>query len=500
MDDILKLKNITKLYPGVRALSDVSLSFKQGEVHAIVGENGAGKSTMIKIVSGAIEPTSGQIEINGTSFDRLDPITSKKNGISVIYQEFTLIPVLLVLENIFLGEYELKGMVLDKTSMRKKALDIFRRLNIHIDPDEKVSDLTTGYQQIVEITKALSRDAKILIMDEPSAPLTSNEAEAMFTIVDRLKEEGVTIIYISHRLDEIFRLSSRVSVMRDGQYINTLKTSETSRKELIKHMVGRSLNEAYPVREPIAEVDEILSVNGLTGNGVRDISFTLNRGEVLGIAGLMGAGRTEMASLLFGLEPIEAGEVYLNGKRITIKSPNDAMEHGIAFVPEDRKRHGVILNMSVGHNMTLVKLPLLSRFFVNSPAREQALINEFIKGMRIKTPHAKQLVKNLSGGNQQKIVLAKWMAMLPAVIIFDEPTRGIDVEAKQEIYLLINELVSQGKGVIMISSDMEELLGMSDRILVINKGRVTQTLDKKPFSQEIVLAYSTQEKEGGVGT
>ncbi len=485
-DTILKLNHISKLYPGVVALDDMNMEFREGEVHAIVGENGAGKSTMIKTISGAIEPSQGTIEICGETFEKLTPKLSRQKGVAVIYQEFTLVPVLSAAENIFMGEYMLKGMVLDRKSMEAKASELFERLHVKIDPKAKVADLTTGFQQIVEIAKAISKDAKILIMDEPSAPLTIAEVEAMYEIVDRLKAEGVTILYISHRMEEIFRLSDRVTVIRDGKYITTVNTEETSKQELIKLMVGRELNESYPVREK-PPTETLMKLNRVCGNGVKDISFDIKRGEILGLGGLVGAGRTELAQLLFGSEKITSGEIVYKGKPLHAKNCRQAIEAGIAMIPEDRKRHGVVLDMSIRENTTMPCLRRISNHSVIKPKREVEVTEKYEKSLRIKTPTMEQLVKNLSGGNQQKVVLAKWLAMDPEVIIFDEPTRGIDVGAKQEIYDIMNDLANQGKAIVMISSDMEELIGMSDRVVVLCKGRMAGSLSREEISQESIL-------------
>ena len=488
-ETILKLNHISKMYPGVTALDDLNIDFKEGEIHAIVGENGAGKSTMIKTISGAIQSTKGTIEINNQTYELMTPTLSRQNGIAVIYQEFTLIPVLSAAENIFLGEFLMKGMVLDNKTMEQKAAKLFERLNVKIDPTTQVADLTTGYQQIVEIAKAVSKDAKILIMDEPSAPLTTSEVEAMFTIVDTLKEQGVTIIYISHRMEEIFRLSDRVSVLRDGKYITTVNTEETSKTELIRLMVGRELSETYPERKNVPS-ETVLSIKNLSGNGVKDISFDVKKGEVLGLAGLIGAGRTELAQLLFGYEKITSGEIILNGKSIHSKNCIEAIESGIALVPEDRKRQGLVLEMSIKENTTMPNLRRISKSFVINKKKEEQISEEYMKSLKTKAPSIEQKTKNLSGGNQQKVVLAKWLAMDPQVMIFDEPTRGIDVGAKQEIYNIMNDLANQGKTIIMISSDMEELIGMSDRIVVLCKGRVTGILNRDEVTQELILAKS----------
>lgn len=488
-DTILKLNHISKLYPGVVALDDLNIEFKEGEIHAMVGENGAGKSTMIKTISGAVQPTRGTIEINNHTYEQMTPTLSRQNGIAVIYQEFTLIPVLSASENIFLGEFIMKGMVLDRKEMDKKAEELFNRLHVDIDPSTKVADLTTGYQQIVEIAKAVSKDAKILIMDEPSAPLTTSEVEAMFKIVDTLKTQGVTIIYISHRMEEIFQLSDRVSVLRDGKYITTVNTADTSKSELIKLMVGRELSETYPERKNKAS-ETVLSIKKLTGNGVKDVSFDVKRGEVLGLAGLIGAGRTELAQLLFGYEKIISGEIILNGKSIRPKNCIEAIAAGIALVPEDRKRQGLVLEMSIKENTTMPSMKRISTLAVISSDQEKEMSQSYMDSLRTKAPSIEQKTKNLSGGNQQKVVLAKWLAMDPQVLIFDEPTRGIDVGAKQEIYNIMNELADNGKTILMISSDMEELIGMSDRIVVLCKGRVTGLLEKEEVSQELILSKS----------
>lgn len=405
---------------------------------------------------------------------------------AVIYQEFTLVPVLSAADNIFMGEYMLNGLVLDRKAMEAKARELFERLHVKIDPKVKVADLTTGFQQIVEIAKAISKNAKILIMDEPSAPLTITEVEAMYEIVDRLKAEGVTILYISHRMEEIFRLSDRVTVIRDGKYITTLNTADTNKQELIKLMVGRELNETYPEREkPAAET--IMKLDKVAGNGVKDISFEVKRGEILGLGGLVGAGRTELAQLIFGSEKITSGEITYKGKPLHVKNCQEAIEQGIAMIPEDRKRHGVILDMTIKENTTMPCLKRISNKNVISVQKETEVTEKYKKSLLIKTPSIDQYVKNLSGGNQQKVVLAKWLAMSPDVIIFDEPTRGIDVGAKQEIYEIMNDLANQGKAIIMISSDMEELIGMSDRVVVMCKGRMAGSLSKNEISQEAIL-------------
>ena len=494
-DNILELKHITKLYPGVVALNDVSLEVRRGEILALVGENGAGKSTLIKTCSGAITPTQGEIVINGKSFTGMTPQTSEQNGIGVIYQEFNLVGDLSVAENIFLGRAIRKGMVIDLKAMERESKKILDSLNIKINPKTLVKTLSVGYQQMVEIAKAVSQNAKLLIMDEPSAPLTSAEVEAMFAIVDKLKAGGVSIIYISHRLDEIFRLADRITILRDGQYVTTLNTDETNKDELVKYMVGRQLTEVYPKRDEICVKDEVIfeAVN-VSGNGDKNISFKIHRGEVLGLGGLVGAGRTEFAELMFGMRPKTAGKFIFKGKEISPKTPKDAIELGISLVPEDRKKEGALLGMSIRCNINMPIYQRISKGTVINEKKEEEIAQTYRKEISIKTPTLDQLVKNLSGGNQQKVILAKWLAADSELLIFDEPTRGIDVGAKQEIYTLINHLVEQGKTVLMISSEMEELMGMSDRILILAEGNMTGELNKSEFNQERIMQLASIEK------
>ena len=494
-DNILELKHITKLYPGVVALNDVSLEVRRGEILALVGENGAGKSTLIKTCSGAITPTQGEIVINGKSFTGMTPQTSEQNGIGVIYQEFNLVGDLSVAENIFLGRAIRKGMVIDLKAMERESKKILDSLNIKINPKTLVKTLSVGYQQMVEIAKAVSQNANLLIMDEPSAPLTSAEVEAMFAIVDKLKAGGVSIIYISHRLDEIFRLADRITILRDGQYVTTLNTDETNKDELVKYMVGRQLTEVYPKRDEICVKDEVIfeAVN-VSGNGDKNISFKIHRGEVLGLGGLVGAGRTEFAELMFGMRQKTAGKFIFKGKEISPKTPKDAIELGIGLVPEDRKKEGALLGMSIRCNINMPIYQRISKGTVINEKKEEEIAQTYRKEISIKTPTLDQLVKNLSGGNQQKVILAKWLAADSELLIFDEPTRGIDVGAKQEIYTLINHLVEQGKTVLMISSEMEELMGMSDRILILAEGNMTGELNKSEFDQERIMQLASIEK------
>lgn len=493
---ILQLQNITKTYPGVVALNNVSMTVEKGEIHALIGENGAGKSTLIKTCTGAVIPDSGKIVVQNKEFSQMNPKLASENGIAVIYQEFNLVGELSVAENIFLGKAIRNGILVDKKAMHKRAAEIFKQLGIKINPDELVKNLTVGYQQLVEIAKAISENAEILIMDEPSAPLTSQEVEYMFGIVEKLKTSGVTIIYISHRLEEIFRLSDRITVMRDGEKISTLITKDSNIDELVTLMVGRQLTETYPKRKFCIKDEVLLETKNLTGNGVRNISFKIKRGEILGFAGLIGSGRTETAELLFGAKPKTSGEIYLSGKEISAKTPRDALNMGIALVPEDRKKQGALLEMDIQSNLSMAVLSKISTLSVVNKRKEKEIANNYKDSLKIKTPSLMQKIKNLSGGNQQKVIVGKCLAAEPELIILDEPTRGIDVGAKYEIYKLINELAENGKTILLISSEMEELIGMSDRIIVLSEGRITGELNKDEFSQERIMSFaSTIESE-----
>lgn len=488
--DALVLHRITKRFPGVTALDGVTLSFRRGEVHALLGENGAGKSTLIKILAGAYVPDEGEIRWEGGSYPRMTPKLAKQLGIQVIYQEFNLVPTLSAAENIFLGDFAGNGFLVDRKAMNRQAAELFAKMNVSLDPEAIVGDLSSAQQQIVEIAKSVSKRAKLLIMDEPSAPLSISEVEAMFDIVRKLKEEGVTIIYISHRMDEIFEIADRVTVMRDGQYVGTKTTASTNREELVNLMVGRELTESYPARSAMPR-KPALEIEALSGVGFRNITFAVRQGEIVGLSGLVGAGRTELARALFGADPVASGTIRIEGKEAAIRSPADAIRLGIGLIPEDRKRQGLILRSSVRSNIALPNLRELSRLTVMRSGEESALAEAYRDSLQIKTPTIGQLAVHLSGGNQQKIVLAKWLARNCKILIFDEPTRGIDVGAKQEIYKLMNALAEQGVAIVMISSDMEELLGMSDRIIVLCEGRMTGELSKERFSQQRIMELAS---------
>lgn len=489
---ILEMRNITKTYPGVRALDDVSLSIKKGEVHAIVGENGAGKSTFIKVITGAITPDSGSIIYKGHSYPHFTPQQAKKLGIGCIYQEFNHFPGLTVAENIliFSEGYKYNRYKINYGQMQKDARAISESIGVKLDPKKLVSELSVGMQQIVEIARAVAENVELLIMDEPSAPLTNNEIDRMMDIVAELKKKGTAIIYISHRLNEVFRISDRVSVMMDGKLITTLNINDTNHDELVRCMIGRELKKKFPPRiTPVGK--PLLEVKGLTGNGVEDISFVLNKGEILGFAGLLGCGRTETMQLIYGAAKKERGTIVLDGKPVEMTSTAVALANGIGLIPEDRKRHGGLLNQSIAWNITLSSLKKISRGLVINRKKEKEVAQTYKERLSIKTPSLEQSLKNLSGGNQQKVVVAKVLATNADIIIFDEPTRGIDVKAKQEIYDLIRELSESGKSIIMISSEMEEVIGLSDRVIVLHEGRIAGELARDELSQEAILKLAS---------
>lgn len=484
---VLSCKELVKTYPGVVAMDHLSFELREGEVHALLGENGAGKSTLIKAIAGAHQCDSGTITINGQEYSHLTPKQAKELGVEVVYQEFNQMPSLSVAENIFLTEVRGKRVLANHADFVRRAEKLFQEMHLNLDPRAKVKDLTNGYKQLVEIAKAISKPTtKILVLDEPTAPLTLDEVEILFKIIRDLKAKGISIIYISHRMPEIFEMCDRVTVMRDGQSIKTLNVKETNREELVSLMVGRELNENYPPRTtPVGEV--VLEAKGLYGNGVEDISFKVCRGEILGFAGLVGTGRTETLRLVYGADKMEKGELYLEGKKIHVRSPKEALKYGIALVPEDRKQQGVLLKKSIKDNINISVLKKISRGVVVNSHVEKENALKYIKELRIRTPSMYQLAQNLSGGNQQKVALGKCLATNAKVLIMDEPTRGIDVGAKQEIYDLMRELSAQGMAIIMISSEMDELLGMSDRIMIMSEGRMAGEISREEFDQELIL-------------
>lgn len=493
---LLRMEEISKGFPGVQALSDVQIELMAGEVHALVGENGAGKSTLMKILTGIYQKDKGRIFYLGKEINVPDTKVAQELGISMIHQELNLMPDLTVAQNIFIGR-EPRGLfnfLLKENELNKKAKELFDQLNIKLDPRALISDLTVAKQQMVEIAKALSFKAKVIIMDEPTAALTDSEIDTLFSLIHQLRESGVGIIYISHRMEELKQITNRITVMRDGMYIDTVKTDEISIDKIISMMVGRQI---YETSKPeIKENNEkvVLRVEKLNrGSLLKDISFELQKGEILGFAGLMGAGRTELARAIFGADRIDSGDIYINGKKVHIKTPSDAVKHGMGYLSEDRKQFGIMVDMDVKTNISIASLKdFLKPMGWMNKEKISSVAQNIVEKLKIKTPSIDQEVKFLSGGNQQKVVIGKWLTRDCDILIFDEPTRGIDVGTKGEIYKLFNELVEQGKSIIMISSELPEILRMSHRILVMCEGRVTGELNYKNASQETIMSYATK--------
>ena len=486
-DYILSLQGISKEFPGVKALDNVTIEVERGTIHGLVGENGAGKSTLIKVLAGIYQPNAGQILLEGQAQTFSSPIEARRAGISVVHQEIKLAEPLTVAENMFLGNILMKGRLVDWKGMRKRAREIVDDLGMDIDVNAQVSSLTVAKKQIVEIMHAINNNSKILIMDEPSAVLTNRELEVMFRIVRQLRERGITIIYISHRLNEVFDLCDNVSVLRDGKHIATKPIGELDRQSLINMMVGREMGQEYP-KEPGTIGDTILKVEGLSRGFVRDISFEVKSGEVFGISGLVGAGRTELARAILGIDKPESGEIYVRGKKVHYHTFADAIRDGLGLIPEDRKLQGLVQIMSVERNTTLVNLKRVSQSGVLRKGLEKKLSAEYAQKLRVVTPSMDTQVQFLSGGNQQKVVIAKWLFQDADILFLDEPTRGIDVGAKAEIYRLIDQMVKDGKTIIMISSEMPELLGMCDRIMVMHEGHKMGELTAEEATQEKIMA------------
>jgi ABC-type sugar transport system ATPase subunit len=482
------MENITKTFPGVVALEDVSIELYKGEVLGILGENGAGKSTLIKILAGNYIKDSGLIYVDGEKFEIRNPSEAMASGIRVIYQELNTLNNLTVAENIFIGEQLVKGpfKIVDWKAMTKKASEILNSLNVTMDPNSIIGDLSISEKQIVEIAKAISREAKILVMDEPTAALSEEETQSLFKIITTLKTRGVSIIYISHRLKEIFEITDRVVVLRDGKKVRALDTINTNANELVALMVGRDIKEMYPKREvPIGNV--MLEVKNLSAEGFHDVSFNLKKGEILGVFGLLGSGRTSLVKALFGANKIKSGEIFISSKKIDIKSPRAARDEKMGLVPLDRKVEGLALHMGVKENITLANIDDLGTGMLLNRNMENIKARKWTEEMGIKTPTIEQEVNSLSGGNQQKVVLAKWLESGSKIIILNEPTRGIDVGAKIEIYKLMQNLCEKGSAIIMISSELPEILSIADRILVMSKGKITAQYSRSEASEENLL-------------
>lgn len=489
---IVEVNKVCKSFPGVRALDNMHFNLKSGEVLALLGENGAGKSTLMKILSGICQKESGTIEVFGNKIEEMTPKKSQELGIAIIHQELNMCAHLSVTENIFLGREKMKYGILSVKEMRMEAKRILERLKINISPDTIVGDLAVSKQQMVEIAKALLTNAKVLIMDEPTSALTSKEIDDLFTIIRKLKADGCGIVYISHRLEELKHIVDRVTILRDGQYITSMDFDENRMNEIITNMVGREVKEQFP-RVECEKGEKVLEVKHLNaGRMVRDINFSLYKGEIVGIAGLMGAGRTETTRAIFGIDKKESGEIYLEEKQVVINRPGDAIKAGIVLVPEDRKKDGLCTKLSIRENIALSNLDLLCNAAgIVDKKKERKMVQKSISDLKIKLPSDESEAKTLSGGNQQKVVVAKWLARNSKVVIFDEPTRGIDVAAKVEIYNLMNTLKSQGIGVLFVSSEMPEVMGISDRILVMCDGRITGELNIKEATQKTILKYAT---------
>jgi ribose transport system ATP-binding protein len=494
-DFLIQMEGIEKSFPGVHALSNCRFELFSGEVHGLVGENGAGKSTLMKVLSGIYQKDAGTIKVQGETVEAHNAKQAQALGISIIHQELNLMKHLTAAQNIFIGREHKKGLrfLVDDPEINRKSEELFKRINLHLDPKVQVAGLTVAQQQMIEIAKALSFNSAVLIMDEPTSALSDSEIEELFKVIKDLKNQGKGIVYISHRMDELHRICDRVTVMRDGKYIATTPMKDITTEQIIAQMVGREIYESHHPHGDTSKNEVVMEVKNLNrGRVVQDVSFNLHKGEILGFAGLLGAGRTETMRLIFGADPMESGEIFIKGKKVTIKKPRDAVHHGIGYLSEDRKRYGLALGMSVKVNTVMASLAnFLKPLGVIDEVKSKRVALEYVERLNTKTPSVEQQAKNLSGGNQLKVVVGKWLVRDSDILIFDEPTRGIDVGAKSEIYKLLNELADQGKSIIMISSELPEVLRMSHRIVVMCEGRVTASLRAEDSTQEKIMHYAT---------
>ena len=491
---VLSLKGLGKSFPGVRALNNVSFSLEEGEVLALLGENGAGKSTLIKCLTGANVPSEGTIEFFGKEYTSIPPVLARKSGISAVYQEFNLVPELPIVENVFMGNNPGNGIIVDYKQMLRRCREVFESFGIDIDPTANVSTLSPAMMQIVEIAKAIMLDLKVLILDEPTAPLTQKETEILFKIIRDQKAKGTAFIYVSHRLEEIFEICNRAVILRDGEMVGQTLIKDTTRAELIRIMIGRELSNYYPAHTSKATDEVLLKLEGLSGNGAEDVSLELHRGEILGVAGLVGAGRTELMNVIFCNVPRSGGKIYLKGREFNGRHPWHAIAQGVSYLPEDRKRLGLLMDKSVAVNTTLASIKRFCRLGVINEKKERACIQYYCDKLEVKTPDYEKEVQHLSGGNQQKVIVGKWLATNSDVIIFDEPTRGIDVGTKHEIYEIINQLADEGHGILMVSSEFEELIGVADRIVVMSEGKMVGQVTKDRFDKELLLDMASGDR------
>lgn len=492
------MTGITKAFSGNVVLRDVQFSVADGEIHALMGENGAGKSTMMKILTGIYTRDAGEVKVDGKPVVFNSPKEAEELGIAVIHQELNILPHLSVAENLFLGKEKTIGRtgILRTRQMNKEATDILKRLGLDLDVRQPAGNLSVGKQQIIEIAKAINSNAKYIVMDEPTAALTDREISTLFTTIRELKAKGISFVYISHRMEEIFAICDRITILRDGEYVGVRTIKDTTFDEIVQMMVGRELGERFPARQ--SEIGDVqLEVQGLTCTDVcSDVSFTVRKGEVVAVAGLMGAGRTEVAQTIFGYRKKTKGDILIGGKKVSIKNPIQAMQQGIAFVTEDRKTEGLVLDFTIKENMMMTNLDTISKSGIIQAKRETEIAQDYIEQLKIRCASSSQSVKSLSGGNQQKVVIAKWLGTKPSLLILDEPTRGVDIGAKKEIYSIVNKLAEQGVAILMISSELPEVIGMADRVMVMHEGKQTAMLSKDQVTQEMIMHYATGGEKG----